>query len=175
MIQLSYQPAFDPYHSAFRLLRLRETCWSTGPLSFDALRIADFFLLFPFLIGNSQVRLQRKHVKYRKLSKKYSASAPFGRVPAMDVLFRRMEPFQFAAAETLVNSGFASSDEWHGKCFFATEQSLPMETAKRIGSLNGDQSDLLEFLTKLVTEYEVSGPNGLKDRTSLLEFRYDSV
>lgn len=175
MIQLSYQAAFDPYNAAFRLLRLRESCWTQTHVNFEALRIADFFLLFPVLIGNKGVRLQQKHTKYRKLSTKYASSAPFGRLPAMDTLFRRMEPFHVAAAETLVTSGLASSEAWGEGFMHGTGHQIPQNLVQRIAEVNETQRDLLEFLTALVTEYEVSGPNGLKDRTTLLEFRYDTV
>lgn len=175
MIQLSYQAAFDPYNAAFRLLRLRECCWSQSPVNFDSLRIADFFLLFPVLIGSKNVRLQRKHTKFKKLSKKYSSSEPFGQLPAMDTLFRRMEPFHIAAAETLVNFGLASSKAWGEGYMHATDHQIPQKSAQRISDANEAQTDLLEFVTTLATEYELSGPNGLKDRTSLLEYRYDTV
>lgn len=175
MIQLSYQAAFDPYNTAFRLLRLRECCWTHSSVSFEALRIADFFLLFPVLIANKGVRLQRKHAKYRKLSTKYASLTPFAQLPAMDTLFRRMEPFHIAAAETLVTSGLALPAAWGEGFMHGTGHQIPQNLMQRIADVNETQDDLLEFLTALVTEYEVSGVNGLKDRTSLLEFRYDTV
>jgi hypothetical protein len=51
VIQLTYQAAFDPFHAIFRLLRL----WSIlkrRPLPHDTVRILDFYLLFPFRIGD---------------------------------------------------------------------------------------------------------------------------
>jgi hypothetical protein len=46
MMQLSFQPAFDVFHTAFRFLRLRRLMAEGEEWHFDQLRIADYYLLF---------------------------------------------------------------------------------------------------------------------------------
>src|SRR5262249_55290164 len=68
MIQLTYEPALDPYHTTFRFLRLRPVIAQHGPLHRDHARILDFYQLFPFRIA--EIRLTPKHRKFRKLAEK---------------------------------------------------------------------------------------------------------
>ena len=109
MIQLSYQPAFDPLHAVFRLTRLSKMLGKAGPLPKDTIRILDFFLLFPFRI--SEMRLKRQHVAFRKIAANFASSKPYGDQPEGRVLFERMEVMQMAALQTLAAKGFIDSRE----------------------------------------------------------------
>ena len=99
MIQISFQPAFDPYHAVFRFLRIQKTILKRGALHFDQIRIIDFFLLFPFRIG--KIRLKPEHRKFRRLATQYQVLKPYGELPDDRLIFDRMEPFQFAALQSL--------------------------------------------------------------------------
>src|SRR5260221_12212619 len=79
MIQITFQPAFDPFHSIFRLLRLSPIIERYGPLHRDHLRILDFYLLFPFRIGD--IRLTPQHRKFKKLAADYATAKPYGDQP----------------------------------------------------------------------------------------------
>src|SRR5690349_18245742 len=99
MIQLAYQPAFDPFHAIFRLLRLRPVLVGSGSLHRDHVRLLDFYLLFPFRIEG--IRLLSKHRGYRKLASVYATAKLYGDQPEDVTLFSRMEPIQTVALETL--------------------------------------------------------------------------
>src|SRR5262245_31866200 len=79
MIQLTFQPAFDPYHAVFRALRLRPLATKEHSLHRDHMRILDFYLLFPFRIDG--IRLRREDRKYRRLATEYERSRPYGEQP----------------------------------------------------------------------------------------------
>lgn len=48
MTQLSYNEAFDPYHTVFRFLRLFFGCKLERAVPYDKFRILDFYLLHPY-------------------------------------------------------------------------------------------------------------------------------
>jgi hypothetical protein len=73
MIQLTYEPAFDAYHTVYRLLRLRPIIEKSGPLHRDLVRIIDFYQLFPHRIEN--IRLMPAHRKYRRLGASFQTKS----------------------------------------------------------------------------------------------------
>jgi hypothetical protein len=173
MSQLVFQPALDPFHAVFRFLRLFPLLKSADQLPQDHVRILDFYLLFPFRIR--EIRLAPEHQRYKRLSDKYADLKPYGEQPDAPLLFGRMEPMQTAALETLASRGFLDIRAFQSDEVRPTSLAVPDELASRVFSLNDQQSDLLEFLTTLATNYELSGKDGLKARSQLLEYRYDAV
>lgn len=173
MTQLTFQPAFDPFHAVFRLLRLHPLIKEHGPLPRDHVRILDFCLLFPVRIRD--FRLSPKHQKYKKLAEEYAHSSPYGEQPDAPLIFGRMEPMQIAALETLAFRSFIDLAALQMDQTKVTAQRIPEEIASRTAELNAEQTDLIEFLGVLASEYTLSGENGLKARTGLVEYRYDAI
>lgn len=173
MIQLTYEPAFDAFHAAYRLLRLRPIIEKSGPLHRDHVRIIDFYQLFPHRIEN--IRLTQPHRKYRRLATAYQDKRPYGDQPDDRLLFDRMEPLETTALDTLAAEGFIHPETWLRGEVAATQKSLLEPLAKRIDDANKAEADLQEFLGVLGSEYELTGPNGLKARTGLMEHRHDAI
>lgn len=173
MIQLSYQPALDPFHTAFRALRLLPAIRAIGRLPRDHARIMDFYLLFPFRIGG--IRLAQKHRRFRRLAEDFRSKKPYGEQPDDTIMFARMEPMQYAAFETLAENGLLDTNEWRAGYVAPTTHPLPDELQDRVNTQNSAEPELMEFIAALGREYELLGQNGLKDRTGLLEHRYDAV
>jgi hypothetical protein len=173
MIQLTFQPAFDPFHAVFRSLRLRRIIMQHGPLHRDHVRILDFYLLFPFRI--SGIRLAPPHRKYRKLVQDYDQKKPYVDQPEDRDIFTRMELMQLSALDTLSDRNFIAPARWELGEVAATQVSIPPPLAPRIEEINTAEADLIAFIEVLASEYELLGPRGLKSRTNLLESRYDAV
>lgn len=173
MTQLSYQPSLDPFHSAFRFLRLRPILSTHHVVPLDQARVLDFYLAFPFRIHD--IRLKKEHLSFRKVASAYEAAKPYGNQPQDRSLFERMRPIQIAALSALAAKSFISGEEWMRQIVCPTSTPLPSTLAKRIEQLNARDSSLLDVLRSLVTSYEFLGANGLKARSGLLEFRYDSL
>jgi hypothetical protein len=123
MTQLTYNEAFDPYHAVFRFLRLHLACDISAKLPFDTLRILDFYLLFPFRL--QAMKLFSNDTGWRKISKSYEDQIPYGAMPDDSTIFSRMEPFQRAAATSLVYSGHLVSDAWYLNEVQFTAKELP--------------------------------------------------
>lgn len=173
MTRLVYQPAFDPYNTSFRFLELRSAVWTKDEVEFDLVRITDFYLLFPFLI--EKIRLKPSHKKYKKLAHSKIGAKPYARLPEESVLLNTMKPFQVAAANKIVDAQLADAEAWGHGNMLATDTQPPDELKQAIDAKKVEQRDLLEFLSVLQNEYDFLGENGLKHRTGLLEYRYDTV
>ncbi|HEY9038600.1 MAG TPA: ABC-three component system middle component 5 [Roseovarius sp.] len=173
MTRLVYQPAFDPYNTIFRLLQLRKVVWTSSPVEFDLLRITDFYLLFPIFIKN--IRLKPAHRRFKKLATSEGAAQPYARLPEESTLLKSMKPFQLAAANTLVDSGLADPEAWTKGEVVATAINVPDALKEALEKKNAQQADVLEFLGVLTSEYNFLGEDGVKHRTGLLEYRYDTV
>jgi hypothetical protein len=173
MTQLTYNEAFDPYHAAFRFMRLHLACDLSKRTPFDTLRILDFYLLFPFRLQS--MKFFSGDVGWRKTSKSYDDRAPYGTMPDDNSLFARIEPFQRAAITSLVHSGYISADAWTVNEVQFTEESLPPAVRARCIELNTSMADIVGILCQLKSRYPLAGSDGLKDRTGLLEYRYDPV
>jgi hypothetical protein len=173
MIQLSYQAAFDPLHSIYRDLRIFEAIEPSTPLFVDHLRILDFYLLFPFKI--SAIRLIPQHRKFRGLAAEYEDKQPYGNQPESAQIFDRMKPMQIAALETLAEKKIIDAAEFENGTVVRTETPLPPALVARVRGANESEQRLMQAIAALGSEYALLGHNGLKDRTGLLEYRYDAV
>ncbi|AMX95904.1 MULTISPECIES: ABC-three component system middle component 5 [Mesorhizobium] len=173
MTQLSFQPAFDAFHAVFRFLRLRNVLGPSEALAYDKLRILDFYLLFPHKVRD--IRLTAQHQKFKKLSDRYAFTKPYGELPDARLVFERMRPMQAAAIQTLAAKSLVSVDALAQKEVRATGSTIPRSLAERVAEINESQSDLMDFLATLASDYPLQGDNGLKARTGLLEHRYDAV
>lgn len=173
MTQLTYNEAFDPYHAAFRILRLWKGCSIVDTTHFDMLRILDFYLLFPFRIQNMSLFSEDR--AWRRISKAYEDWKPYGELPDDVSIFSRMEPFQRAAVTSLAKAGFMSLEAWQNNQIEFLEVELPANISVRCSELNGAMHDVIAILCAMRERYPLLGRNGLKDRSGLLEFRYDSV
>ena len=173
MIQLSYQPAFDPFHAVFRLLRLREAVLKDGPLHEDHLKILDFYLLFPFRIDG--IRLQQGHRKFRRLASQYAAAKPYGDQPEDRALFGRMNTIQIVALDTMLAKRLIDSKMYDLGTVVRTDTVIPTNIAARVTEANTEDADLVKCLGVLAREYDLLGDDGLKSRSRLMEHRYDAT
>lgn len=172
MNYLAFQPAFDVFHTEFRFIRLRRLMRKDMPLHYDQLRIVDFYLLFFFRLQD--VRLTNAHRSIKKLARELSARR-YENQPDDQLLFSRMEPIQRAAMDTLIANEFFDAEAFKRDFVVETDLKEPVALMKRIDDVNEQDVDIMESIRSLLNDYALLGPNGLKARTGLLEFRYDAV
>lgn len=173
MIQLTYEPAFDAFHTVYRILRLRPIIAEFGPLHRDHVRIIDFYQLFSHRIEG--IRLKPSHRAYRRLAKTYEGRKPYGQQPDDRLLFNRMGPLQVTALDTLAAQELLDPESWRRNEALATKKPVPEALAERIDEANEADEQLVSFLRILSSEYELTGPDGLKARSGLMEHRHDAV
>ncbi len=172
MAQLSYEPAFDPFHAAFRVMRLRASVLKLKPLHKDHIRILDYYLLFPFRMVD--LRLRRQDLKLRGVAKKRLGARPYGELPQDRILLGRMAPIQVVALDSMIAKGVLKLVHDGSELIEAGSTELPLKLQAAMDERNAEDADLIEGLA-ILAAYPLLGVGGLKDRSSLLDFRYDAV
>jgi hypothetical protein len=97
----------------------------------------------------------------------------YGPRPDDALLFRRMRPFQESALDTLALHRFFAPEALADGWVKMEQELLPPALAERIQRANKEESDLMEALRAIAADYPLEGAGGVKDRTGLLEHRYD--
>ena len=170
---LAYQPAFDPYHTIFRMFRLLFALNKCQDIELDKFRILDFYVAFPFLAAD--ISFKQGQTRLRKVARKYDYLRPYGGMPDGRDLFLQMLPIQKMACETMVYHQYLDKDFYHQGIIAPGKNLLESGLEKRICEINSQQGDLIELLQIICREYPLLGENGLKHRSKLMEHRYDAV
>lgn len=86
-----------------------------------------------------------------------------------------MESFQTSAMRTLSLAGYLDSTDFSRRQIRLLDKDFAEPLLSRIAEANKNELDVMQALSKIAKGYAVLGKDGLKDRTGLLEYRYDSV
>ena len=169
MIQFTYQPAFDPFHTIYRIFRLRDYM---RHVEVEKGRIVDFYLLFPFRMD--EIRFKRGDLVYRKTAQFYEERRGYAIQPASRALFDSMRPVYDAAAQTMAAEGYLDPACLLKGVLTTTSKPIPADLSGRVATDNSAEQNLLDCLAALL-EYDNLGTNGLKARTGLMEYRNDAA
>lgn len=164
---LIYNPIFDLYHCVFRQMQILSNV--KDEISFEKLRILDFYLAFPTEI--LRMRLPKEASKYRKYFRQLEN--PYEIIIDHKRLFSKMEPYQISANKFLLASGLIEKGKLGENFVKRTNQSFPSELATQIELRNKENELLLNIITQFLMKTELNGPDGLKARTNIMEYKYD--
>jgi hypothetical protein len=166
---LLYHPAFDTYHSAFRLLLLM---WNSDDREthYARLRILDFYLLFPAELESMSFprNMIREKSRWKKLRSRYNQITDPRRV------FDELASFQLSGMQTLLSTGLASQ-KGQSDVVSLLREALPAQLVRELESATAARTELLRLLTGPFKTIDLYGQNGLKARTGFFEYRYDPV
>lgn len=166
---LIYNQAYDLYHTMFRILQIMEKTEET--IEIDKLRILDFYLAFPSeLMDIRSFRGFKKYVKYIKAEKN-----KYERVIDRKRLFFKMEHIQISAIKALISYGIFDAEEFKKGNVKKSYDKLSDSLLLRIQSANEENLNLITLITGPLASMNLFGHLGLKERTNLIEFKYDSI
>lgn len=167
MFSIAFYPEYDGCHAAFRALCIK----SKFPrLMIDQYRIVDYYFLNPFDISS----LRMPGNSHRKIAESYSDLRPYKRATEPATVAIYMWQFQQAALVTLARQSFINSAALANDAVWF-EDKLPTseELNKEVLIAVDSKRDVLDFLATAIEKFPINGPGGLKDRSGLLDFRYD--
>jgi hypothetical protein len=166
---LVYHPAFDLSHGMFRMLRLLETN-PERRMKWDTFRILDFYYLFPHLLEAARLprSMTKRKLEFGKLGSKYT------RVPTPRMFIQQLRGIHESIARSLAAKGFIEPAEFDEGLLVRTEREIPQDLVCMFADAVDDAS-LVEMLAVEMAALPLTGGNGLKDRTGLLEHRYDAA
>jgi len=163
---LIYHPAYDAYHCLFRMIALID---HVNEVEVDKARILDFYLIFPSLV--SEIRMPHNYSGVKKEAKKYSNDY---RNPINTAsTFRDMHEIQMAAIRCLAATGLIEVNPLEKNLIKRTDKSIPDGLLLSMRDFINNKSDIYSFIISKLSQFPLTGKDGLKDRTNLMEFRYD--
>lgn len=172
-MELTYHPIGDSYHCAFRsLVLLRASEGQTHHI--ETFRILDFYYLFPFFLRSFSKPRPEVEQAYHKLEIS-KIQAPYQRLPNKKFLFRQAEGVQIQALRHLVGVGLLEADRFRESKIVFCPRPLSQNLEAALYDEVKRQRKLLEFLTQYLSQVPLYGARGLKDRSGLMEYRYDPV
>lgn len=140
------------------------------PYSFeiDRLRIFDFYLLFPYEM--TKITLPKELMGMRK-EFEYTG---YNDVPNSKRVFAQLEPFHQKSIQYLASAGLIELKELKKGKVKRTRKPIPKELQTLIENENTSNHPNWILILKDFQDFELFGENGLKHRTGLMEYRYDS-
>jgi hypothetical protein len=167
---LIYDPTLDPFHSAVRLLATLER--SSGPaIEFDLARIADYYLAYPAKIAS--VRLPSANRAIKAAAKQLEN--PYRNPLEGKTTFDRMHPILLAASSCLAAAELVDASLLKTGRIQRTERQVPEALTTAVNNFLLRSTVVREFILMKLILIPLLGKDGLKDRTGLLEYRYDPV
>ena len=163
---LSYHPALDPYHTAFRYLRT--FMLTPRPMEYDRLRLLDLYLLFPEFAAD--MRLPRSALAWR--GRLQARANEYWSTCDRMLLFQQMTPIQKCALSLLEAADLVIQDPgsrmWS---VHANQHPIVLAAVER----NQEDTEIVGFLSEVLLPLPLTGSQGLKARTGLMEWRYDEA
>jgi hypothetical protein len=137
----------------------------------DRIKIFDFFLLFPNYIKNTRFPIAaRKYRKYfNDLNNKYE------KVDNPNHLYLNLDPYQTAALRCLASYEFIDPELLIENKVELTNREIPEPLKQTLISANISCEKTIKLLADIFADISLYGAGGLKDRSGLMEFRFDAV
>lgn len=167
---LLYHPATDFYHCWMRFASVICDCGSHG-VEFDRLRIIDFLLCFPLEI--STCKLPTKHsAALRKLIRQLPTS--YEDPNSIRQAFAQMNKIQGQVAMDMVAKGIVQRDKYREGILTPNAESSASELLQSAAQeWEARCEEWHQLAVSVLLSIPLNGRNGLKDRSGLLEFKYD--
>ena len=166
---ITYNPAFDLYHSIFRMAHIAAKLDGDESLEIDKVRIWDFYLLFPDKVHTITIRRDEEELRKYRSTYLHPENNPYE--------FKgenRIKPVQVSALNSLVSCGILSKSKYEaGRVSVADHEALT-RFLDRTGDISGRERNVLAFMSSLSRFMSMTGEYGLKARTKLLESKYDA-
>lgn len=162
---LVYHPAFDVYHGVFRaLLLLEHTPGKSMPV--DTLRIVDLYFVFPYLLAELDFP-KGAGARGRKLA---GTRSRFNTLPSPRVFLAQVKGLHSLVTAALAGQELVSVEALRNGIVSRTDKEIP---GALLAQATAEDNELAEYLGSKIATVPLLGKRGLKDRSNLMEFRYD--
>lgn len=166
---LAYHPAFDIYNCIFRVLCLLNAA-EEKEISFQKLRIWDFYLAFPGQVKNISFPIEFTKLKNSTFN---FTDNPYEQLIDPKLIFEKMLTYQLSAVRCLASYGFLETKSLERNVIKTTDKKYPVEIIAEIENISVIKKDVIKLLVEDFMQLPLYGFKGLKSRTGLIDFKYD--
>jgi len=138
-------------------------------MEFDKLRILDFYTVFPRLAETIKLPQTMRHA--RKAFQ--AAPAPYERMSEPTRIYESMFNIQSMAVHAMIGAGILLAEPFSSSGFLQVSQAGVAIANSIVGKFSERKSPWFRAIVEQLVMIELRGPDGLKARTGLAEYRYD--
>lgn len=171
---ITYNPAFDLYHCIYRMAHIVQRLDDGESFEIDKVRIWDFYLLFPAKLYDVSVKQTEKGIREARKSYIDNTKNPYEYSGDNRKLFEWIRPFQLSALNCLVSYGILSKDDYLNNRVSVANRTTLDAFIEKAGCFSPHEQNVLSFLSIFSRKMSLTGVDGLKARTKLLESKYDA-
>jgi len=164
-----YHPAYDLNHCAFRFITLL-TDIKEHEINWETMQILDFYYVFPHLLAD--IHLPRNSIATKQMLK--TVPEPYESLPNPQRLMFGLKALHNEAARALVAKGLIDKDSYLKNIIRLYAKRVPETLNNQIVKNKKRKTRWYQLLVEVLAKYPINGKDGLKDRTQLMEFRYDT-
>lgn len=157
---LVYHPAYDSYHCITRILKILKFL-NVKEYNIDRIRIYDYYLLFLNDIEN--ITLPRDLYNYKNLVQ----SNRYNKVDNPSYVFSQLENVQNIALRAIASFGFIDKDLFDKEIIQLNKVELPNDLLPELTTIE------IEYMSFINSFFEKISLRELKQRTKLMEYRYE--
>lgn len=168
---LVYHPAFDLYNCAFRMLLILSHIKSEE-VNLEKLLIWDYYVTFPYKVN--EINFTRDTLVYKRIFKNIKSN-PYDSVSDEKIVFARMRNFQISALKNLASCGLIETDALNNGIVKRTELEIPEAIVSQFDNVSVSIKNVITLVESPFSELPLYGYKGFKDRTKLIDFRYDGI
>lgn len=165
---LIYHPAFDAYHCILRMLAILNI---SNDIEIERARILDFYLTFPSAASKIRMPIDLKLLKMEARAHSNIYRDPIN----PKITFREMQHIQDAAIKTLAATNMICKNGLKQGKVIMVESELNSDLNVSVTSFIDNASPFINILIQELSLIPLRGESGLKDRTNLMEYRYDTI
>ena len=171
---ITYNKAYDLYHTIFRFIQLLGRFEKNTVLEIERVRIWDFYLLFPNKIKD--IRLKQKESDIRKIRNRFikDSKNPYEIVPVERRIFEKLKPYQLSALNCIASYGIIDKASLNQQCIRIINKEILDDFVKQLDRVSIKEQNVIALMTTHFNQISLFGTDGLKNRTNLIESKYDA-
>jgi len=168
-----YNNAFDLYHTIFRMLHLLSKIEEDKVIEIDRIRIWDYYLLFTNEIFNIKPRKNKK--EYNQLLKELNIKKnnPYQQIYDQRKTLEKIKPYQLSALNCLASYNIIDKEYLLKEEVKINSFDLLKRYTQSTGDLSDREKNIIIIMTSFFRDISLIGNNGLKERSNLMESKYD--
>lgn len=169
-----YNQAFDLYHAIFRILHFLNHFQEEHIIEIDRLRIWDFYLLFPNKIDS--IRLRQNDSEVRRIKKEFikESNNPYEIINEERKVFERIKPYQLNALNCIASYGIIDKELLKQQRIKIINKSILNDFVSQLKGLSPKEHNVISLMALYFYDISLYGKDGLKNRTNLMESKYDA-
>lgn len=169
-----YNQAFDLYHTIFRLLNFLNKFEADAIIEVERIRIWDFYLLFPSKIHD--IRLKQNESDIRRIRKEFikDSNNPYEKITENRKIFEKIKPYQLAALNCIASYDIIDKTALNQQRVVVKNKDILTKFVGEFDDLSHKEKNVIALMTSHFNQVSLFGSDGLKNRTNLMESKYDA-